>query len=122
MHDNETLTLRVFYDNDEAPNLGIVATGVRLRVLLPLRPVRRSAVAASLESGDSVPAVVSDTVTFEGPRPFAVDYVPGSARLWTNALHGRLLSDSVIGRGTLIGYRALPLCQGEVRQVLLLDY
>jgi hypothetical protein len=107
VHDQETIVLRVFYLNDAASNLNLNAVGVRVRILLPSGPKKRTAAAAMIEASNGRPRVVSDTVTFVGQRYFTVEYVPGSAQIWTNAMYPGRLSDSVTTSGALLGYDKL---------------
>src|SRR5207249_3337055 len=71
VHDHQELVFRVFYDNDEAPNLATDSINTRLKILLPHRPARATYAAAYIASDNAYPRVVSDTVNFVGARLFS---------------------------------------------------
>lgn len=107
----QTITFRVFYSNGARVGQDYTAEDVRVKVLFPFRPSTRTAVAAQISAANSRPRHVSDTVTLVGDQPFVMRPVPGSARLWNNAVRGRWLDDALTDRGVLIGYRDLD---GEI--------
>src|SRR3954466_2977214 len=70
VNDNDEVTLRVFFHNNAAQNLNLVATNTRVKVFLP-RIAATSTFATSTISADNAnPGVVSDTVDFNGDRTF----------------------------------------------------
>jgi hypothetical protein len=105
VHDNDEVTLNVYYHNDAAANLNLVSTNTRVKVLLPHAPSTATYAAGYVTSDNANPRVVADTVDFVGDRQFTMDYEAGTAQIWNNVLRGTQLSDSIVtNSGALIGY------------------
>lgn len=109
VNDNDEVTLRVFYHNDAATNLNLVATNTRVKVYLPTVAATSTFATSTISADNANPKVVSDTVDFNGDRPFTLQYEPGSAQITSNgSVNGDTLSDSIVtNTGALIGYNAL---------------
>lgn len=108
VHDNDELILRVYFHNNAKANLNLVSTNTRVKILLPHAPKTATYAAGYITSDNANPRVVADTVDFVGAREFTMDYIPGSARIKTNALGEVPLSDAVISNtGALIGFNQL---------------
>jgi len=109
VNDNDVVNLRVFFHNDAAANLNLVATNTHVNVYLPKVAATSTFATSTITADNANPAVVSDTVDFNGDRPFTLEYLPGSAHITSNgAVNGATLSDNIVtSSGALIGYNAL---------------
>ena len=104
VRDNEEVTLRVFFHNNAASNLNLVATNTRVKMILPTTETTSSQSTASISADNANPGTVTDTVDFAASQPFTLEYETGSAKLWTNYVSGIALSDNVVSsNGTLVG-------------------
>jgi hypothetical protein len=115
--DNDEVTLRVYFHNNAKSKLNLVATNTRLSILLPKVADTRTWASSYLSADNATPKTVSDTVDFSGDEEFTLSYIPGSARIRTNALNDAQLSDSIVTPdGALLGYDKLdgkvPGCAG----------
>ena len=105
VNDNDELSLRVFFHNNAAENLNLVATNTRVSILLPKTAKTSTFSTAGITADNANPREVWDTVDFTGARPFNLEYVPGSAQLWNNVFRGAQLSDSIVtSSGALVGF------------------
>jgi len=60
-----------------------------------------------VSADNAQPQIVSDTVDFSGNGAFNLEYIPGSAREYNNAVPGGMtLSDSIVSTGAPVGYRS----------------
>lgn len=95
---------------DKADGKG-VARNTRVKIELPSSTLQSDALRAvgRISADNAAPSEVSDTVDMTSTRPFTVDYVPGSAKIFNNGpfAGGRALPDSVVTTGTPVGYDAL---------------
>jgi uncharacterized repeat protein (TIGR01451 family) len=120
VNDGDTMLLRVYVHNNAADNLNDdprtdgkggfvgIARDTQVRIWLP--SVTDSAMRANayISSPDANPAEVSDTVDFSAAGKFGLEYVPGSAMAYTNAVpSGMQVSDSIVTTGAPIGYDQL---------------
>ncbi|MEX1995648.1 MAG: hypothetical protein WD887_02630 [Candidatus Saccharimonadales bacterium] len=102
---NDEVVLRVYFHNNAAANLNLVATNTRVKIFLPTVSATNTFATSFITSDNSNPGAVTDTVDFTGARPFTLSYVNGSARLTTNALNGVQLSDNIVNNtGAQVGY------------------
>lgn len=105
---NDEVVLRVYFHNNAKASLNLVSTNTKVKILLPKTPKTATYAAGYITSDNANPRVVADTVDFTGERPFNLEYVPGSARITTNALSNIALNDSIVtDAGALIGYNSL---------------
>lgn len=108
VQDNQELILRVYFHNNAAENLNLVARNTRVEMALPSETATNLFSTAYISSNNANPSIVGDTVDFTGERPFKIEYVPGSAQIWTGVLRGNQLSDDIIKEGgALVGYNAI---------------
>ncbi|MBI2009388.1 PKD domain-containing protein [Candidatus Saccharibacteria bacterium] len=106
--DNDEVVLRVYFHNNAKANLNLVSTNTKVKILLPKTAKTATFAAGYITSDNANPRVVADTVDFTGERPFNIEYIPGSARITTNALNNVAISDSVVtDGGALIGFNAI---------------
>jgi LPXTG-motif cell wall-anchored protein len=105
--DGQTLTLQVFFHNN-GKNEKFKAINTRVKMILPQGKAKMHESTAYISADNADPGTVWTTMDFVGERPFALEYVPGSARIRTNWLNDVKLSDSIISNsGALIGSKAL---------------
>lgn len=110
--DNEEVVLRVFYHNNAASNLNLVSTNTRVKIFLPTKAATSTFATSFIVSDNANPRAVTDTVNFTGPRPFTLEYEPGTAQIWNNVFRGTVLNDNIVNNtGALIGFDKLT---GEV--------
>jgi uncharacterized repeat protein (TIGR01451 family) len=108
--DGDVITLRVYYHNNAASNLNLVATNTKVRIALPTGTAATQQVTGYISADNATPQVVTDTldVTATNNSSFELSYVAGSARLDNNVFtNGVTLPDSIVSTGTLIGYDQL---------------
>jgi uncharacterized repeat protein (TIGR01451 family) len=115
--DGQEILLRVYVHNNAADNLNGtnftgkgVAKNTKVRIHLPTDTAQALRANAYISADNAKPLVVSDTVDMVGQNGsnFKVEYVPGSAIQYTNAMpKGMKLSDSIVGSGAQIGYNKL---------------
>jgi len=105
VHDNEEVIVRVFYHNDAASNLNLVANNTKVRVAVPSGSSTAPQTAAYITADNATPSLVWSTMDFSaGGQPFTMEYEPGTAQLWNQAQNGTALSDSIVTSGAQIGY------------------
>jgi uncharacterized repeat protein (TIGR01451 family) len=113
---NDEYLLRVYVHNNADPSLNGqnldgsgVATGTTVKVALPTGTDRSLRANATIHADNAGPKDVFDSVDFQttGAAGFGLSYVPGSAKIYTNATPaGRSVSDSIVAGGAPIGYSA----------------
>jgi hypothetical protein len=101
--DNEEVVVRVFFHNDAAANLNLVAANTKAKVSLPTTPDKNIVVAGHISASNSNPGDVFATMDLTGSQPFTVSYEPGTAQLWTQYVSGVPVNDSIVTTGALIG-------------------
>lgn len=100
----ETIYLRIFYDNDAAPNLNLVATNVRVRILIPSQSRRQIIIASYITANNAKPNMIMDVVSLVAAHPINVSYIEDTARLWNSYVQGLRLANSITSSsGALIG-------------------
>ncbi len=114
--DGQELLLRVYVHNNAADNLngqnfdGVgVAKNTKVRIHLPTDTAQALRANAYVSADNAQPKEVADTIDLMGQNGsnFKVEYVPGSAIQYTNAVpNGIKLSDSIVTSGAPIGYKA----------------
>lgn len=108
VQDNQELVFQVYFHNNAASNLNLVATNTRVKMLLPPNPTTSAISYAYISADNATPAVVGDTVQVTGARPFTLSYENGTAQIWNEVLRGTVLNDSIVtNNGALIGYDKL---------------
>ena len=101
--------LRIYVHNNAADNLNADGKGVardtKVRIWLPTVTDQAMRANAYISSSNASPIEVSDSTDFVSSTKFKMNYVPGSAIMYTNAVPGGFkLSDSIVGNGAPIGY------------------
>lgn len=102
---NEDVVLKVYYHNNAKP--GQIAKGTKVRFALPSGTSKQMLISAYISADNAKPSTVSDTTTVLSDQSFSLNYEPGSAQIWNNAVRGVSLNDSVVTSGALIGYKTL---------------
>ncbi len=109
VRDGEVILFRTYVQNSVAPNLvgAEDATQVTLKLDADESPASLQTVRSTLTSPDTHPTSVHDSVFLAARHPFRLDYIPGSAVLYSNPNpDGIPIDDSVWNRdGALIGPR-----------------
>jgi uncharacterized repeat protein (TIGR01451 family) len=108
----QELLLRVYVHNNAADNLNGtnfdgpgVAKNTKVRIYLPTANAQALRANAYISADNATPREVSDSIDLSGTGPFSLEYVPGSAVQYTNAVpSGIKLSDSIVTTGAPIGY------------------
>lgn len=111
----DEMLLRVYVHNNAADNLNTVPDGnggfkgiarnTKVRIHLPTAAAANLRANAYISADNAQPQIVSDEVDFSGTGAFNLEYVPGSARAYNNAVPGGMaLSDSIVTTGAPIGY------------------
>jgi len=83
-----------------------VAKNAKVRIALPTGTSTMLQAKSFISADNSAPGYpkeVFDTSELVDSRPFSINYVPGSAKIWTAALNGAALSDNIVTNGALIG-------------------
>jgi hypothetical protein len=106
--DNEEVTLRLYYHNNAAANLNLVAFNTNVKMQLPSTAATDQSTVAFISATNANPTSVWDTVHMTNAQPFTMDYEAGSAKLFNNALNGASLSDNIVtSAGAPIGFDKL---------------
>jgi uncharacterized repeat protein (TIGR01451 family) len=131
VQDGQVLYLRVYVHNNAADNLNDpnftgpgVAHNTKVRVYLPTATAKDLRANAYISASNAAPQEVYDTVDFTSTGFFGLEYVPGSAIAYNNAVPaGMQLSDSIVTSGAPIGYNQpdgnVPGCFQYVNLVTL---
>jgi hypothetical protein len=101
--DNETVVMTIHFHNNAAASLNLVATNTRARFALPSTSATTVTPTAYISADNANPGEVWSTADLTGSRPFTLEYIPGSAKLFTNKVNGTQISDNVVTSGTAIG-------------------
>lgn len=103
--DNEEIIMRVYFHNNAASNLNLVATNTRVKIFLPTKAESKTFATSYIVADNANPMAVADTFDMNGDRPFTLEYEKGSAQLWNNVFRGATLSDDIVtNNGALVGY------------------
>lgn len=110
--DSDELLLRVYVHNNAADHLNGtnfngsgVARNTKVRIHLPTATASALRANAYISADNAQPREVADTIDLKSNGFFNLEYVPGSARQYTNAVpSGIKLADSIVTSGAPIGY------------------
>lgn len=98
----------VYFHNNAAANLNLVARDTTMRVELPAVVDGGAKTNAFINSPDAKPVEVFDDATLTSSSAVAIRMVPGSATIYSNgAVNGQKLDDSLITSGVKLGYDKL---------------
>jgi len=101
--DNQEVLVRVFFHNNAAKDLNLVATNTKLKVVLPAGQSTNPQAVGYISADNANPKEVWSTMDFKGDKPFSMQYVSGSAQLWTQYVTGVKVSDDIVTSGAVIG-------------------
>jgi len=103
----QELVFRIYYDNNAASNLNLVAKNTKVRLSLPTSESTAPPVSGYISADNATPKEVSDSITITSATPVSLLYEAGSAQIWNNSLRGQQLPDSIVTTGALIGFDKL---------------
>jgi hypothetical protein len=104
VHDRDQIVVRLYFDNDSAANLNLIATDTRVRLAFLHRLGTDYAVRAYVTARNANPQTVWDSIHLTAHLPFTVAYKRGSAKLFNNRHRGLRLSDKIVTQGgSLVG-------------------
>ncbi|HVS79062.1 MAG TPA: PKD domain-containing protein [Candidatus Saccharimonadales bacterium] len=101
--DGEDVVLEVYFHNDAASNLALVANNTKVKFDLPTTSATTLSPTAYISADNANPGQVWASADLTSSQPFTISYEPGSAKLYTNYVNGIQISDAVANGGTLIG-------------------
>jgi len=101
--DNEEVVLEVYFHNNAASNLNLVAQNTKVNIALPNGTASTQTATAYINATNATPTQVFATADMSASAPFTLTYEPGTAKLYTNYVNGIQISDAVVNGGTLIG-------------------
>lgn len=110
VQDGQDIKLRVYFHNNAAANLNLVAQNTRVKMTLPASEAKDQASVAYISADNANPTQVWDTVHLTSDKAFTLEYVKGSARLFNNVFTGAgtALSDSIVtDSGAQVGFDAV---------------
>lgn len=109
VNDNDVVIFRVYFHNNAGSDLNLTATNTRVKIFLPKIADSKQWATSFITADNSNPGAVTDTVDLDGPRPFLLEYIPGSAIMTNNVFtNGTPLSDNIVtNTGALVGYNAV---------------
>lgn len=118
--------MRAYIHNSGAAGDYAIARDVKIAVSLPNCSSRRISAYAFLESSTAFPSSVWSGVTLASTTPFAVSYVPDTARLFTNANPNPGISipgtDFLSATGQLIGQNLDGVVRGGYADTAILTF
>ena len=107
----KTYTVYVYYHNNAAANLNLVATNTRMNTQLPstVKANTETAISAKIMADNANPKTVWDEAKVTAKENVVLKYVSGSATIYSKgAVNGQKLnSNEFLTSGALIGYNAL---------------
>lgn len=100
---SKLVIMRVYVNNDANEYFGhkTAAQGTRVRVALPAGAGSALRARAYVIADNASPHLVEDTVDLTDGREFIVEYVPGSAKIYSGDDQA-MVSDDIVTRGALI--------------------
>ena len=101
--DNEEVVLEVYFHNNAASNLNLVAHNTQVKISLPSNTATTLSPTGYISADNATPSQVWATADLTSSQPFSITYEPGTAKLYTNYVNGIVLSDNVVTTGTLVG-------------------
>lgn len=107
----KTYDVEVYYHNNAATNLGLVATNAALRMEIPgvVNAGGTANINGYISADNATPGTVYDTATATNSTAgaIAIDYVNGSAKFTSNGLiNGTTVPDTLFTTGAKLGYNA----------------
>ena len=100
--DNQELVVAVYFHNNAAANLNLVAKNTKVKVDLPSGTAASQELKAFISADNATPQTVFSTMDLTSADPFTLQYVSGSAQLKTNFVTTGL-GDNIVNGGVLVG-------------------
>lgn len=100
--DNQELLVAVYFHNNAAANLNLVAKNTKVKVDLPSGTAASQELKAFISADNATPQTVFSTMDLTSANPFNLEFIAGSAQLKTNFVT-TTLSDSIVKDGVLVG-------------------
>lgn len=102
VNDNQELLVAVYFHNNAAANLNLVAKNTKVKVDLPSGSAASQELKAFISADNATPQTVFSTMDFTNANPFTLQFVSGSGQLKTNSVTA-VLSDNIVKDGVLVG-------------------
>jgi hypothetical protein len=102
VNDNQELLVAVYFHNNAASNLNLVAKNTKVKVNLPSGSATNQEIKAFISADNATPQSVFSTMDLISDNPFTLQFIPGSAQLKTNFVTTSL-SDDIVNGGVLVG-------------------
>lgn len=104
-------TVQIFYHNDAAKNLNLVATNTRVSAMLPseMKAGSQHKIVGKVSADNAKPVTVWDEALLNVKEDVKLSFVANSAVIYSNgAVNGKTLANSIVEQaGAPIGYNAL---------------
>ncbi|MBI4033669.1 hypothetical protein HY379_01585 [Candidatus Saccharibacteria bacterium] len=100
--DNQELLVAVYFHNNAAANLNLVAKNTKVKVDLPSGSATNQELKAFISADNATPQSVFSTMDLTSGNPFTLQFIPGSAQLKTNFVTTSL-NDNIVNGGVLVG-------------------
>ncbi|MEX1059159.1 MAG: hypothetical protein WEC17_01885 [Candidatus Saccharimonadales bacterium] len=100
--DNQELLVAVYFHNNAAANLNLVAKNTKVKVDLPSGTASNQELKAFISADNATPQTVFSTMDLTSGSLFTLQFIPGSAQLKTNFVT-TALSDNIVKDGVLVG-------------------
>lgn len=108
VQDGQEILVRAYVHNNANANLNLVAKNTKYRLQLPTGTHQNLRLNGFISADNAQPQTVYDHTDLAGASPFSVEYVPGSAMVYTNAVpSGMKAADSIVTSGAPLGYDKL---------------
>lgn len=100
--DNQELLVTVYFHNNAAANLNLIARNTKVKVELPSGTAASKEIKAFISADNATPQTVFSTMDLNSSSPYTLEYISGSAQLKTNKVT-TALSDAIVQGGVLVG-------------------
>jgi uncharacterized repeat protein (TIGR01451 family) len=109
VEDGKEYLVRIFYHNNAASNLNLVATNTRVTANVPATTGKSVQIDGLISADNSSPQKIWDDAVLTSSDDFNITYEPGTATLYNNVFTGgTTLADSIVtSAGAPIGYDKL---------------
>lgn len=109
---SQEVVLRTYVHNNANQSTNASGKGVakntKVRILLPSAEGQALRARSYISASNATPQLVEDTVDLTANRKFRVEYIPGSAKIFSNGpVNGQTLSDNIVTTGAPIGHSSL---------------
>ena len=108
--EGKTYTVFMYFHNNAAENLNLIAENTMARVQLPgsAKAGQDTRITGFISASNARPQQVWDEVYVKSDKNLTLQYIAGSAKIYSKgAVNGQTLSNELFGKGALLGYNAL---------------